>query len=168
MTSKSRLLTGALLLSAWGGAALLTIAVVAPGAFRALPSRGMAGAVVGEVLPTIFITGIVIGLAVALLAGRQTAATGAAAGATAASLASAGACAVAQFGINPRIVRLREMAGGSIDAWTQDDPRRVMFGMLHGYSVGALAVAMLAGAVALVYLLYGVRSAGSTSPSPTA
>jgi len=168
MTSKSRLLTGALLLSAWGGAALLTIAVVAPGAFRALPSRGMAGAVVGEVLPTIFITGIVIGLAVALLAGRQTAAAGAAAGATAASLASAGACAVAQFGINPRIVRLREMAGGSIDAWTQDDPRRVMFGMLHGYSVGALAVAMLAGAVALVYLLYGVRSAGSTSPSPTA
>jgi hypothetical protein len=164
MTSKSRLLTGALLLSAWGGAALLTIAVVAPGAFRALPSRGMAGAVVGEVLPTIFITGIVIGLAVALLAGRN----GAAAGATAASLASAGACAVAQFGINPRIVRLREMAGGSIDAWTQDDPRRVMFGMLHGYSVGALAVAMLAGAVALVYLLYGVRSAGSTSPSPTA
>ena len=75
---------------------------------------------------------------------------------------------MAQFGINPRIVRLREMAGGSIDAWTQDDPRRVMFGMLHGYSVGALAVAMLAGAVALVYLLYGVRSAGSTSPSPTA
>ncbi len=164
MTTKSRLLTGALLLSAWGGAALLTIAVVAPGAFRALPSRGMAGAVVGEVLPTIFITGIMIGLAVALLSGRH----GAAAGATAASLASAGACAVAQFGINPRIVRLREMAGGSIDAWSQDDPRRVMFGMLHGYSVGALAVAMLAGAVALVYLLYGVRSAGSTSPSPTA
>lgn len=164
MTTKSRLLTGALLLSAWGGAALLTIAVVAPGAFRALPSRGMAGAVVGEVLPTIFITGIVIGLAVALLSGRH----GAAAGATAASLSSAGACAVAQFGINPRIVRLREMAGGSIDAWSQDDPRRVMFGMLHGYSVGALAVAMLAGAVALVYLLYGVRSAGSTSPSPTA
>ncbi|MCX5763188.1 MAG: hypothetical protein NTU67_00910 [Gemmatimonadetes bacterium] len=149
MTTKSRLLTGALLLSAWGGAALLTIAVVAP---------------VGEVLPTIFITGIMIGLAVALLSGRH----GAAAGATAASLASAGACAVAQFGINPRIVRLREMAGGSIDAWSQDDPRRVMFGMLHGYSVGALAVAMLAGAVALVYLLYGVRSAGSTSPSPTA
>ena len=39
MTINGRRLTGALLLSAWGGASLLTIAVVAPGAFRALPSR---------------------------------------------------------------------------------------------------------------------------------
>jgi ABC-type dipeptide/oligopeptide/nickel transport system permease subunit len=68
MTTKNRFLTGALLLSAWGGASLLTIAVVAPGAFRALPSRGLAGAMVGQVLPTVFVSGLVIGLAVALLA----------------------------------------------------------------------------------------------------
>ena len=164
MTINGRRLTGALLLSAWGGASLLTIAVVAPGAFRALPSRGLAGAVVGEVLPTIFVSGLVIGVAVALLAGRG----GAGRGATLASLAATGACAVAQFGINPRIFRLRQMAGGTIDAWAQDDPRRVMFGVLHGYSIGALAVAMLAGAVALAYLLYGVRTDGPPSSPPTA
>ncbi|NBW64887.1 DUF4149 domain-containing protein, partial [bacterium] len=66
MTTKNRFLTGALLLSAWGGASLLTIAVVAPGAFRALPTRGLAGAMVGQVLPTVFVSGLVIGLAVAL------------------------------------------------------------------------------------------------------
>ena len=164
MTTKNRFLTGALLLSAWGGASLLTIAVVAPGAFRALPTRGLAGAMVGQVLPTVFVSGLVIGLAVALLVGRR----GVGAGATAAALGSAGACAVAQFLINPKIARLREMAGGSIDAWAKDDPRRVMFGVLHGYSIGALGVAMLAGAVALAYLLYGVRSDVSGSPSPTA
>lgn len=150
-------------MSAWGGASLLTIAVVAPGAFRALPSRALAGAVVGQVLPAVFVSGIVVGLVVAWLAGRQ----GAGAGATASALASVAACAVAQFGINPRIARLRAMAGGAIDSWTQDDPRRVMFGVLHGYSVGALAVAMLAGAVALAYLLYGVRADAPAVPSPT-
>ncbi len=164
MNHRSRLLTGALLLSAWGGASLLTIAVVAPGAFRALPSRAMAGAVVGQVLPVVFLSGLLIGIVVALLAGRR----GAGAGASAAALASSAACAVAQFGINPKIARLRAMAGGAIDSWTQDDPRRVMFGLLHGYSVGALAVAMLAGAVALVYLLYGVRAETPSAPSPTA
>jgi hypothetical protein len=63
MSYRARVLTGALLLSAWGGASLLTIAVVAPGAFRALPSRALAGAMVGQVLPAVFIVGLLIALA---------------------------------------------------------------------------------------------------------
>lgn len=172
MTVRARHLTGALLMSAWGGAALLTIAVVAPGAFRALPSRSMAGLMVGQVLPAVFVSGMVVGLGVVLLMlpavmeelerlGRN-----ASSGAAATALATTAACALAQFAIDPRIERIRAAAGGAIDTLSPDDPRRVMFGLLHGYSVGALAIAMLAGAVALIFLLYGLRSDAPAASSP--
>ena len=61
----------------WLGAALLFIAVVAPAAFAVLPSRALAGLVVGRVLPVLFWSGAVI--AVILMAGttgwRRAAAT---------------------------------------------------------------------------------------------
>ena len=50
MTTSARRLAAILVLTAWIGAALLTIAVVAPGAFASLPSRGLAGLVIGRVL----------------------------------------------------------------------------------------------------------------------
>jgi hypothetical protein len=46
-----------LLLAAWLGAGMLLAAVVAPAAFAVLPSRTLAGALVGRVLPTVFIAG---------------------------------------------------------------------------------------------------------------
>ena len=52
-----------LLLSAWLGAAVLFSSVVAPAAFAALPSRTLAGALVGRVLPAVFFAGIVIAAA---------------------------------------------------------------------------------------------------------
>lgn len=179
MSASTRLQAAALLLSAWMGAALLTVVVVAPGAFAVLPSRTLAGVMVGRVLPIVFGSGLAVGVAVALLSGWPAAAGQASkagnaghagnavtagfppgrAAAITALLASA-ACALAQFGINPRLQRLRADLAGPVDALSLDDPRRVAFGLLHGYSVLGLGVAMLAGAVSLGFLLYALRPRG--------
>lgn len=153
MTPTARLLTSALLIAFWGGAAILTIAIVTPAAFAVLPTRTLAGALVGRVLPALFLSGIVVGASVtafALSANSR--------GAAATAALAAISCAVAQFVINPRIARMREEIGGPVDALPVDDARRVAFGLLHGYSVGGLGVAMLAAAVSLGYLLFALRA----------
>jgi hypothetical protein len=48
-------------LSAWLGAAVLAATVVAPAAFAVLPTRSLAGALVGRVLPVLFYGGAVVG-----------------------------------------------------------------------------------------------------------
>ena len=149
-----RLTASTMLVSAWLGAALLAIAVVAPGAFAVLPSRTLAGALVGRVLPTLFVAGLLLSVTVASLAGFKR--PGAAASITA--LLSGAACAVAQFGVAPRLARLRVDIGGAVERLALDDPRRVAFGLLHGYSVAALGVAMLAAALCLACLLVALRS----------
>jgi hypothetical protein len=153
MSASSRLLIASLLLSAWLGGALLTVAVVAPGAFAVLPTRTMAGEMVGRVLGVVFVSGLVVGIAVAMAAGAGRTSPGAA---ITALLASA-ACAVAQFGINPRIAQIRSDIGGPVDLLPLDDARRVAFGLLHGYSVAGLGVAMLSAAVSLGFLLVALR-----------
>jgi hypothetical protein len=153
MTPATRLLTSALLIAFWGGAAILTIAIVTPAAFAVLPTRTLAGSLVGRVLPALFLSGIVVGVSVTALA----LSAGCRGGAVTAALAAV-ACAVAQFVINPRIARMREAIGGPIDALPVDDARRVAFGLLHGYSIGGLGVAMLAAAISLGYLLAGLRA----------
>ena len=139
-------LTEVLLLTLWMGAAVLFIAVVAPAAFLVLPTRTLAGALVARVLPVIFYAGVVNGAAIVVLdiAGR----TGAW-GRTAAGALSALACAVAQLVVGTRIDRLRSAIGGPLEALAADDPRRAAFGRLHAFSVGWLAVAMIAAIVAL-------------------
>ena len=139
-------LTATLLLAIWIGAALLFTLVVAPAAFAVLPTRTLAGALVGRVLPVIFYAGVVIGSLIVLLdiAGR----TGSW-GRSAAGAVSALACAVAQLVVGTRIDRLRAAISGPLDALAGDDPRRVAFGRLHAISVGWLGLAMVAAVVAL-------------------
>ena len=139
-------LTETLLLAVWIGAALLFTLVVAPAAFAVLPTRTLAGALVGRVLPVIFYAGVVIGSLIVLLdiIGR----TGAW-GRSAAGAVSALACAVAQLVVGTRIDRLRAAISGPLDALAGDDPRRVAFGRLHAISVGWLGLAMVAAIVAL-------------------
>lgn len=143
-------LTEVLLLTLWMGAALLFVAVVAPAAFLVLPSRTLAGALVGRVLPVIFYAGVVIGAMIVVLdiAGRTGAWTRTAAGAV-----SALACAVAQLVVGARIDRLRTAIGAPLDALSPDDPRRIAFGRLHAFSVGWLGIAMIAAIVALALAL---------------
>lgn len=130
------------LLAAWLGAAVLVAAVVAPAAFRVLPSRTLAGALVGEVLPVIFISGLVIAAIAVTLEARG--------GKgilqiriTAPFLLMIIGCAVAQFVIGPKIEVVRAAIGGAVDALDAADPRRIQFGRLHAFSVMWMGVAML-------------------------
>jgi Domain of unknown function (DUF4149) len=156
MSRAMQVQTAALLLAAWLGASLITVAVVAPGAFAVLPSRTMAGTMVGRVLPALFIAGIVIGVVVAGIAAMPPT-SGAGRGAMATALLSAVACAFAQFWITPKLDRLRVEIGGPVDALSPEDPRRVAFGLFHGYNVAGLGVAMLGAAVCLCFLVYAMR-----------
>lgn len=133
------------LLAAWLGAVIIVSAGVAPAAFALLPSRTMAGALVGRVLPALFWAGLALGVATALVSRTLGAGwRGIAAGSLLAS-----ACAIAQFVIAPRIQALRVAIGGAVDALDPVDPRRQAFGRLHGASVLWLGVAGVAAVVAL-------------------
>ncbi|MGZ8491471.1 MAG: DUF4149 domain-containing protein [Gemmatirosa sp.] len=143
-----RLLSAAALLAAWIGAAALVAAVVAPAAFAVLPSRALAGALVGRVLPVIFVTGMLAGVGAAALGWHAVPALSRARFVL--PLLTALVCAVAQFGVAPRIQRLRAEMGPSIEALAADDPRRAQFGRLHGVSVAFMGVGMLAAGAALV------------------
>lgn len=125
------------LLWLWLGAALLFIAVVAPSAFAVLPTRALAGLLVGRVLPVIFWSGAVVGIAMAVstTGWRRYA-----------SLLVVACSLAAQLGIAPSIQRLRAELGPDIEAIDAGDPRRVAFGRLHAVSVALLGGAMLAAA----------------------
>ena len=148
-----RLPAGALasivLLAAWLGAAVLVAAVVAPAAFAVLPSRSLAGALVGRVLPAIFWSGMAIGAIVALVAWAAPLRGWQVGGA----LGLVVACAAAQLVVSPRIARVREQIGGAVDALDPSDPRRQAFGRLHAISVAWMAVGGLAALIALVALV---------------
>jgi hypothetical protein len=137
------------LLAAWIGAAVLVATVVAPAAFRVLPSRALAGAVVGEVLPVIFIAGLIVGALAVAIESRD--------GARFTRPAVAGpfialilGCLIAQFVVGPKIEAVRVSIGGAVDGLETSDPRRVQFGRLHAFSVMWMAVAMLGALWALI------------------
>lgn len=137
------------LLAAWLGAALVVAAVVAPAAFDVLPTRTLAGALVGRVLPTLFWSGVVVGLAVLWMGWRlpfpETR--------TGAAFVLVAACLVAQLVIAPRIERIRGEIGGPMDALDPSNPLRQSFGRLHGLSVACLGAAAIAALVILVLLI---------------
>jgi hypothetical protein len=147
-------LSEVLLLTAWIGAALLFTTVVAPAAFAVLPTRSLAGALVGRVLPALFYTGVIVGSVIVLLDMLMPTKAW---GRVAAGALYAVACAVAQLAVGSRIDRLRAQIGGPLDALAADDPRRLAFGKLHAISVAWLAVAMIAALVALVLAIRSLR-----------
>jgi hypothetical protein len=146
MTGRLAPFVGTLSLAAWLGAALLFASVVAPAAFAVLPARALAGALVGRVLPVLFVVGIGVALlALALDRGVPGLLTlrRAALGVVVAS------CAIAQFGLGPRIERVRADIGPSLEALAPGDARRASFGRLHAISVALLGAAMLSAAAAI-------------------
>lgn len=142
-------LASVVLLALWLGAALLVALAVAPAAFAVLPTRALAGALVGRVLPVIFWSGIVVGAVVAAL-GRSMPQRG---WHTAGAVGLALACAVAQLAVAPRIQRVRDEIGGAVEALDPSDPRRQAFGRLHGMSVAWMGLGGVAALVALAVLL---------------
>jgi hypothetical protein len=148
-----------ILLAAWLGAAILVAAVIAPAAFRVLPTRTLAGALVGEVLPVIFISGLVIGAIVVGIEARSGARFGRPTVA-APFIALILGCVVAQFIIGPRIEAVRASIGGTVEALDSADPRRTQFGRLHGFSVLWMGVAMVGAAGAIVRKTFTMSSRG--------
>lgn len=136
------------LLAMWLGAAVLVATVVAPAAFRMLPTRTVAGALVGQVLPVIFVAGLFIAIIALGLEARMTSHSLRLL-VTAPLAAMIIGCSVAQFVIAPRIEAVRAGIGGPVDSLPAMDPRRVQFGKLHGFSVLWMGVAIL-GAVAAI------------------
>ena len=137
-----------ILLSAWLGAAVLVTTVVAPAAFAVLPSRTLAGALVGRVLPVLFIGGLVVALAsLSLDSGDHGRAIRVR---RAMLIVAAVSCAAAQFAVAPRIERVRKEIAGPVEQLSPDDPRRVAFGRLHAASVAWLGVAMVADVTTLI------------------
>ena len=140
------------LLWLWIGAAVIVAAVVAPALFAVLPSRALAGQVVGRILPVVFWSGALVG-AVHLATGHGWR--------RAAAAVIICAALGAQLGVNPRIARLRAQLGPNIEAIPVDDPQRQAFGRLHGVSVALLGVGLLAAAAIAIAGL--ARPAGAQS-----
>jgi hypothetical protein len=146
-----------LLLAAWLGAAAFFAAVVAPAAFDVLPSRELAGALVGRALPVLFVVGILVGLTAFALEALADPRPYRLARRIALCI-TALACAIAQFGVAPRIAAIRAQFAAPLASLATDDPLRVAFGRLHMLSVAWLGLAIVAAGVAMVLAMMTLRS----------
>jgi len=157
-----------LLLGIWLGAAVFFIAV-AQSAFAVLPQRELAGAVVNRTLTILNISGIAIAvllLVMSLIAAKH-------------SnrlllwidrlllVVIAAACAVGQFVIGLMLISVRAQMGGKpIDEIAVDDPLRIQFNNLHGYSEAVLMAAMIAALIAF-FVIANRRSAAPVKTTTT-
>ena len=155
-----------ILLAAWFGAALFFGAVVAPAAFGVLRSFGLpnaneiAGSIVTRSLSVVNIAGFAIALLLlvtvilrrnyssrlsfiveCICLGLIALATG-----------------VGHWFIAARMRALRAAMVLPIDQIAADDARRIAFNSLHGYSVNALSLAMIAALVAMVLMARNLRN----------
>ncbi len=148
-----------LLLAAWLGTAIYFSAVVAPSAFSVVRSFGLpnsseiAGAVVTRTLSVVNISGFLLSVLLLL---------------TVFAVKSiqrwfmvqllllsiiAATTAIGEWVIAARMRGLRVAMLGHIDQTPLSDPNRIAFAALHGYSVSALAVAMMAALVVILLML---------------
>lgn len=149
----------------WFGAALFFSVVVAPAAFGVLRSHGLpnaselAGGIVTRSLSIVNVTGFAIALLLLLMLLVRRGAVGRAGFIAEAIclLLIAVATGVGHWVIAARMRALRVAMVLPIDQIAADDSRRVAFNSLHGYSVNALGLAMIAALVALVLMSRGLR-----------
>lgn len=154
-----------LLIALWLGAAIFFSAIVAPGAFAVLRSyhlanaNEIAGAVVNRSLAPINVGGFVISLVVLVTGflGRRKNTSRIFVVELVALLVMAVATGVGQWVIAAKLRALRVGLAVPIDQIPVDDPRRVSFNSLHGYSVKALGIAMIAALVGFVVIAYRAR-----------
>jgi Domain of unknown function (DUF4149) len=149
-------------LTLWLGASILFAAVVAPALFTTLTNRTLAGDVVGRVLPVLLYGGILVSLLALTLesgAGYRLLSW------RCATAALTGVASIVALGIGWRIDRLRAAIGGPVDALAANDPRRVDFGRLHGLSVAALGVGLLAAAVLAVSAAHRLSARALAQPT---
>jgi hypothetical protein len=148
------------LLAMWLGAALFFSAVVAPAAFGVLRSfavpnaNEIAGAIVTRSLSVVNVAGFIVGLVlvVTLLIRRGQAGRIAFLVQCVCVGALTLATGVGHWVIAARMHALRTAMKLPIDQIAGDDPNRVAFNSLHGYSVNALGLAMIAALIAIVLM----------------
>lgn len=155
-----------LLIALWLGAAVFFSAVVAPSVFAVLRSfhlsnaNEIAGTIVTRTLSVVNTGGFLIGLL--LLASaflfRRTTTRRALRAEWVALLLLTITTGVGQWIIAARMLQFRAAMGRPVDEVAQNDPVRVAFNSLHGYSVGALSIGILAGLVALLLIARRARA----------
>jgi uncharacterized membrane protein len=140
-----------LCLGLWLGSDVFLSFVVAPGAFRILPSRDQAGAMVGFALGRMHLLGVICGVAFLLARVARTRTFASFVAPVALCVVLMVALTVAsQVGVSPRMAMLRVQMG-SIEATAQDSPLLAEFGRLHRISVLLESGVLLAG-FAAIYL----------------
>jgi hypothetical protein len=152
-----------LLLGVWLGAAMFFSFAVAPSAFAVLPARELAGAIVTRTIAVVNVCGLISGL---LLLATAFAGRGAARARRTFWMLEAVALAlmalatgIGHWIISARMQSLRLSMGRPIDELAQNDPLRLAFNNLHGYSVAAMTTAMLAALVAFILIARRNRKA---------
>jgi hypothetical protein len=153
------------LLAMWFGAALFFSAVVAPAAFGVLRSYGLsnaselAGGIVTRSLSVVNVAGFVVALVLlaTLFLRRSSAGRGSFIVEAVCLVLIALGTAVGHWVIAARMRAIRAALELPIDQIAADDSRRIAFNSLHGYSVNALSLAMIAALVALVLMARAAR-----------
>jgi hypothetical protein len=148
-----------ILLSMWLGATLFFGAVVAPSAFGVLRSFGLtnaseiAGSIVTRCLSVVNISGFIVGLFIVLCLFISARPKGLR---FLLELLSSGLIVVAtgigHWIIAARMHALRVAMNLPVDQIRPDDPRRIEFNNLHGYSVNTLGLAMIAALVTIILM----------------
>lgn len=144
-------------LGVWVGAAFFVGLLLAPGAFATMPTRELAGNVVGMALARLHLLGYSCGalyLAGSVIAARSV--SGLARPAAICVIAMLLLTAVSHHGINAKLADLRaQMTAdfGSVEATPRDHPLRSSFGRLHGISSAIELIVLLLGATALFLTL---------------
>jgi len=144
-----------LLLGIWLGAAIFFSFAVAPSAFAVLPARELAGAIVTRTIGIVNVGGTLVGLLLlaTAFAGRAGSAAKRARTLEIVALALVVlATGIGHWVISAWMAGLRLSMGRPIDEVAQNDPLRLAFNNLHGYSVAAMTTAMLASLVAFILI----------------
>jgi hypothetical protein len=155
-----------ILLACWFGAALFFGAVVAPAAFGVLRSFGLpnaneiAGSIVTRSLSVVNIAGFVVALLLlaTIILRRNTSGRVSFVVECICLGVIALATGVGHWFIAARMRALRAAMVLPIDQIATDDPRRVAFDNLHGYSVNALGLAMIAALVVMFLMVRSLRN----------
>ena len=150
------------LLAAWLGVAIYFSALVAPSVFGVLRSFGLtnageiAGTIVTRTLSAVNKTGMLVSLLLLITAfavkkcyGRVTFMLQ-----NILLLIVAISTVVGEWVIAAKMRGLRALMHGQIDQVPLDDPNRMAFAALHGYSVAALTVAMIAALVVILLMIF--------------
>jgi hypothetical protein len=152
-----------LALGTWVGSTIFLTFFVAPDAFRLMPTRGLAGAIVGLSLTRLHLLGMAAALVflvchTALLKKPQALVRPAAL----LVLGMVILTAASQYGLTPRMADLRQQMvaeHGSVDETPMTHPLRLAFGRLHAVAATMEMTILLLGLIALFILVRRISSA---------